>query len=664
MSRAICSLWVSVFFFWSFNSFSIVSHIFLDGALPYTGLLGQALVERQLYYFGGSAVFFPFILMILVALDFADKQRVQVDLQQYVVLIIATFLFFPSLFYFSNLAYDLSGVQFLYSNIGESLSRVFTPFFGFWGVLFLSLAMLSVGVLLFYSLFKKPFVRKGKKTEEKKTPPLKHPKKSKTSFRDVEEFPSVGELPPLRLLNKPNKQSIGLTDGEKNKLTESVERALSSFKISAKVKDIVTGPVVTRVLLELASGTKVTKVLSVSNDIARVMKVSSVRVVDAIPGSSAIGIEVPNTNRATVVLSDVLSTSTFAHSKATLPLALGMDITGASFMVDLAKAPHLLVAGTTGSGKSVGVNTMILSLIYKLSPEELRFIMIDPKMLELSVYEGIPHMYAPVVTDMKKATEALSWCVAEMDRRYALLSKCGVRGIDSFNKLVEKSISQGNPLEVDGDKIESKLPYIVVVIDEFADLIMVAGKRVEELVARIAQKARASGIHMILATQRPSVDVLTGLIKANVPSRISFQVSSKIDSRTILDQGGGEQLLGSGDMLVSMGGASKLTRVHGSFVEDSEVQRIVSYLSSQGEPSYVDLCPKAEAEDGLLVCDDADREVVMRAQDILEDGKPISISKIQRRLRIGYNKAARVVEVLEENGILVSDEKGIKVARL
>jgi S-DNA-T family DNA segregation ATPase FtsK/SpoIIIE len=463
-------------------------------------------------------------------------------------------------------------------------------------------------------------------------------------------------------------------------MSGQVERKLADFGVVAEVTAVHPGPVVTLFELQLAAGTKASKVTNLSKDLARALSVVSVRVVEVIPGKTVIGLEIPNEYRETVYLSETLRSEAYDRSKSPLTLALGKDIVGEPVVADLAKMPHALIAGTTGSGKSVAVNAMILSLLYKATAEEIRLIMIDPKMLELSVYEGIPHLLTPVVTDMKEAANALRWCVAEMERRYRLMASLGVRNIAGYNKKVKDAIKAGEPIKdplfkpepdpITGDLPEipelSSMPYIVVVVDEFADMIMVVGKKVEELIARLAQKARAAGVHLLLATQRPSVDVITGLIKANIPTRIAFQVSSRVDSRTILDQMGAEALLGHGDMLYLPPGTSIPQRTHGAFVDDHEVHRVVSHLKQSGAPNYVDeiLQEPTEAIPGLSAgasgVDTEDQDPLFdEAVQIVTDSRRASISGVQRRLKIGYNRAARLVEEMERIGIVsTADERG------
>ncbi len=429
-----------------------------------------------------------------------------------------------------------------------------------------------------------------------------------------------------------------------------------------------SGPVITRFELDLAPGMKASKITNLSRDLARSLSASSVRVVEVIPGKTFVGIELPNRVRQTVYLRETLDCDAFRDSRNPLTMGLGQDIAGEPVVVNLAKMPHLLVAGTTGSGKSVGVNTMIISMLYKSTPDDLRFIMIDPKMLELSVYEGIPHLLTEVVTDMKDAANALRWCVGEMERRYKLMSAVGVRNLKGYNDKVLAAIEEGEPL-LDplwrpGDSMDQmppeleKLPHIVVVVDEFADMMMIVGKKVEELIARIAQKARAAGIHLILATQRPSVDVITGLIKANIPTRISFQVSSKIDSRTIIDQGGAESLLGMGDMLYMPAGTSNPTRVHGAFVDDHEVHKVVADWKLRGEPNYIEeiLSGESGGEGGSGEYGGGDDEeldpLFDEAVAFVVESRRGSTSSVQRKFKIGYNRAARLIEQMENQGIV------------
>ena len=478
-------------------------------------------------------------------------------------------------------------------------------------------------------------------------------------------------LPTIELLDRPNKTANPLSQEELDQISSTVEAVLKDFGVDVQVAGVQPGPVITRFELDLAPGVKVSKISNLSKDIARSLSALAVRVVEVIPGKSYVGLELPNKEREIVWLREVISCDAFQKSASPLTMVLGKDISGKPVVVDLAKMPHLLVAGTTGSGKSVGVNVMILSLLYKSQPEDVRLIMIDPKMLELSVYEGIPHLLTEVVTDMKDAANALRWCVGEMERRYKLMSAVGVRNLKGYNAKIAEAIAKGEPLKdptwKPGDSMHAtvpeleKLPHIVVVVDEFADMMMIVGKKVEELIARIAQKARAAGIHLILATQRPSVDVITGLIKANIPTRMAFQVSSKIDSRTILDQPGAEQLLGQGDMLYLPPGSGVPTRVHGAFVDDHEVHKVVADWKSRQKPKYLEEILKGDGgEDSLLPGEQPSMDgeeldpLFDEAVAFVTETRRVSVSSVQRKFRIGYNRAARVVEQMEMAGVVTN----------
>lgn len=493
---------------------------------------------------------------------------------------------------------------------------------------------------------------------------------------NTKKMPIFGGLPPLNLLaaaEQSAQQVEGYSHEALEMLSREVEQHLLDFGIQVDVVAAHPGPVITRFELQLAAGIKVSKLSALAKDLARSLSVTSVRVVEIIPGKTVVGLELPNPNRAMVVLSEVLTSEVYQQAHSPLTLALGVDIAGHPMIVDLAKMPHLLVAGTTGSGKSVGINAMILSLLFKSTPEQVRLILIDPKMLELSVYDGIPHLLTPVVVDMKEAASALRWCVQEMERRYRLMASLGVRNLAGFNAKVSEASAAGAPLtdplwkptqSMDEKPPElSSLPYVVVVIDELADMMMMVGKKVEQLIARIAQKARAAGIHLILATQRPSVDVLTGLIKSNIPTRISFQVSSKIDSRTILDQQGADQLLGHGDMLFLAPGTGAPLRVHGAFVDDQEVHRVADDWRARGVPEYIDgITDDADELGDAGMGDDVEDtdHLYDEAVQFVTSAQKASTSSVQRRFKIGYNRAARLIDEMERVGVIGPMEGGTR----
>ena len=494
-------------------------------------------------------------------------------------------------------------------------------------------------------------VPQSKRVEAEKQVPL---------FADMPDSP----LPPLHLLDQPTHEIEVLSADTLEFTSRLIERKLMDFGVEVKVVAAYPGPVITRYEIEPAVGVKGSQITNLVKDLARALSVVSIRLVETIPGKAYMALELPNPKRQIVKLSEILSSQAYADMNSPLTMAMGKDIAGKPVVADLGKMPHVLVAGTTGSGKSVAINAMILSLLYKATPQQVRLLLVDPKMLELSVYEGIPHLLAPVVTDMRLAASALNWCVQEMEKRYKLMSSLGVRNIAGYNQKVRDAIKAGapltNPFTITPDNPEAleELPLIVVFIDELADLMMVVGKKVEELIARLAQKARASGIHLVLATQRPSVDVITGLIKANVPTRVAFQVSSKIDSRTILDQMGAEALLGQGDMLYLPPGSGYPQRVHGAFVSDQEVHKVAEYLKAQGEPNYIEgvLTSLEEQEaSGDLEGGGADAEsdaLYDQAVEIVVKSRRASISLVQRHLRIGYNRAARLVEQMERAGVV------------
>ena len=520
---------------------------------------------------------------------------------------------------------------------------------------------------------KEKSVESSKPKIEKVIPPIEEGKKaSKERQTKLFDESSASLIPSLDLLDEASNEKYGNSEESLEALSRLLELKLKDFGIDATVEEVLPGPIVTRFEINPAPGVKVNQINNLSKDLARSLSVSSVRIVEVIEGKSFIGIEIPNEKRALVVLGEILRSKTFEEVTSPLSIALGKDIAGNPIVADLQKMPHLLIAGTTGSGKSVGINAMIISLLYKSTPKDVRMILIDPKMLELSVYGGIPHLLCPVVTDMREAANALRWCVLEMERRYKLMSALKVRNLRGMNVKIEEAIKSGEPIkdplfDVDkalneGESIEppdlEPLPNLVVVVDELADMMLTVGKKVEQLISRLAAKARASGIHMIIATQRPSVDVITGLIKANIPARIAFQVSAKVDSRTILDQMGAENLLGNGDMLYIAPASSTPVRVHGAFVSDEEVNRVSSDLQSKSQPIFIDEVTSGQggefsSEDQSTENGDSETDPLFDdAVKLVTESRNASISSVQRRLRIGYNRAARIVEKMEEIGIV------------
>lgn len=679
------------------------------------GRVGAWLADFFLYVFGYLAYIFPVMISYAAWLNLSWRPQAEDELHYWFVFLrSAGFIFILlagcgladlSLPTAAHLPLSGGGV------LGEVIGGHMLSFFNHWGAVIILFALFFAGITLFTgmswlmaadwlgaqvlqlieqgrayfaarekivdkkSLSPKPIKRVEPKVEvdeEEEAPPaiIAPSKKIEPGLRVEKERqttlfePAFSEaLPPLTLLDLPEKvKEVSYSHQQLETMSREVELRLQDFGVEVKVVAVHPGPVVTRFELQLAAGTKVSRITNLVKDLARSLSVISVRVVEVIPGKSVIGLELPNEHREVVRLREVISSQQYDNARSPVTLALGKDIAGHPVIVDLAKMPHLLVAGTTGSGKSVCLNALLLSLLYKSTPKDLRMILIDPKMLELSIYQDIPHLLVPVVTDMKEAANGLRWCVAEMDRRYRLMASLGVRNIAGYNHKVKEALKKGapllDPLQTDPTLQTElvELPCIVVIADEFADMMMVVGKKIEELIARIAQKARAAGIHLILATQRPSVDVITGLIKANIPTRIAFQVSSKIDSRTILDQSGAEQLLGHGDMLYLAPGTGVPVRVHGAFVSDDEVHRVVADLKQRGAPEYIQEILVDSGEGGAeneAGGDDAEQDALYdQAVQIVLETRRASISNIQRRLKIGYNRAANIVEAMERAGLV------------
>ncbi len=680
------------------------------------GRFGAWLADVLLYLLGGSAWWLVIFLGYGIAWGFrrfreefnADKRSFAIVMSGFLVVLLASAALEALRFHSTGAGLPLAPGGLLGMELGEAARK----YLGFTGGTLVLLALIAGGLSLFtgiswlaaterlglwleqgWSAIERTYFawkdrRAGRELAQKREAVVqtRRAKAEKTPAAPVRIEPAVkvvdqservlkerqqnlfgdgeGLLPPVALLDLPS-NDVEPPSAESLEFTSRfIEQKLADFGVEVKVIAAYPGPVITRYEIEPAVGVKGSQVVNLAKDLARALSLISVRVVETVPGKSCMALELPNPKRQTVRLSEILGSKAYHDMHSALTVGLGKDISGNPVVADLAKMPHLLVAGTTGSGKSVGINAMILSLLYKSEPDKVRLIMVDPKMLELSIYEGIPHLLAPVVVDMKHAANALNWCVAEMEKRYKLMATIGVRNLAGFNKQVAEAKKAGvpltNPFAINPDNPEplEHLPHIVVIVDELADLMMVVGKKVEELIARLAQKARAAGIHLILATQRPSVDVITGLIKANIPTRMAFQVSSKIDSRTILDQMGAENLLGMGDMLYLPPGSGLPVRVHGAFVDDNEVHKVVDHLKKLGQPDYIEgiLEGPEEALDGLGGSEDggdmeADPLYDQAVEIVVKTQRP-SISLVQRHLRIGYNRAARLIEQMERSGLV------------
>ncbi|MGB5767439.1 MAG: DNA translocase FtsK 4TM domain-containing protein [Arenicellales bacterium] len=684
------------------------------------GRAGASFANLFLNLFGLMAYLFPIMLLWLVVRIYRQKSASHAkDIQTRVVVSIGFVLTLIggcglSQMYFSS---PVDASSYLAGGyLGDAIASTLIPSFGSVGGTLLLLALFLSGVTLltglswfwlmdvtgkytllvygwikgiFISLREKKIsskmleqrqisVKKARRSQEMKKPVRIEPKiakpeqserKEREKQKDLFSRPSNELLPSLALLDAAPTHEGSFSREALETLSRMLERKLLDFNIEVQVVEVQPGPVITRFEIDPAPGVKASQIASLANDLARSLSVVSVRVVENIPGKPYMGVEIPNEHRESVGFVEGISSKAYEDATTPLAILLGKDISGAPVVADLCKMPHLLIAGTTGSGKSVCINALILSIIFKSTPRDVRLILVDPKMLELSVYEGLPHLLAPVVTDMKKAANALRWGIFEMERRYQLLAAVGVRNLAGYNRKVKEGISRNsplmNPLVEAGDAPEelTTLPHIVIIIDELADLMMVVGKKLEELIARLAQKARAAGIHLVLATQRPSVDVITGLIKANIPSRISFRVPSKIDSRTVLDQGGAESLLGMGDMLLLPPGASNTIRVHGAFVSDDEVHRVVKQLTAAANPEY-DESVLAEPETGGTLSSDGDGDgeqdpLYDEAVRCVTESRRASISSVQRKLRVGYNRAARMIETMEMTGVVTpADSSG------